>query len=280
MIPRSRFSRRTLSTTLRASTACAVANVRLVSLAALVSASVLACDREDSDLEAAQPGVESLAVDNDSAVLGRLSAVGDPASSAIGVGAAEALGYISLLTDGDIVMIQNNISGYVGCDDNGNVVMNTTPGSTDGWLWKVHQVNPGGIGAPEFQFERLDADGRTFTYLKMDNTDAVFCGEITGNGDAASWTDATAALHGNFYRRNFMGLENYKHGRCVELSGGSASGVSCGGAYDKVFTIMVLDRLGNAVCDDDWVCACESDLQCGENQVCGATGYCQLWAQP
>ncbi|MCA9705505.1 MAG: hypothetical protein KDK70_06650 [Myxococcales bacterium] len=146
---------------------------------------------------------------------------------------------LNSIGDGDAVMLRSYTDGYLGCDASGVVELQGIVTNTDGFVWKVHRPDLDGDGTNELQFELIDATGETGQYLKMNDEGEVFCGSITGIGDAAAWRSSSTyyVSTGSFYRKIVINLRNYKQDLCIGISGGAGSGAACTGVPARTFRV-------------------------------------------
>lgn len=151
-----------------------------------------------------------------------------------------ALGSIA---DGDVVMIKNWWRGYLGCAEEGDgTVGSHNPAALDPYAWLVHQTDIDGDGTTELQFEQVDGAGGTGTYLKMDGDGEVFCGSITGIGDAAAWNTGGMFVSTGTYKRAARQLINYKQDLCLQIDGNEqGASATCNGFMHKLFTFEIID---------------------------------------
>lgn len=213
-----------------------------------VALSVTACD-PGGDLE---PGMEDLELADDepeSASLqsGELDLVSEAPSSMASVFISSYQGTIGLgdVDDADVVMLKNLSHGYVGCDSSDEIQTHENPHNIEDYLWKVHRTDLDSDGTDELQFELIDGSGETGTYLKMNGNDEVFCGAITGIGDAAAWSlGSTITGGGTHYRKQFRHLVNYKQGQCLRMNSGEGVGESCAPTQPQVFNIEIVANAG------------------------------------
>lgn len=193
-------------------------------------------DREATELEdaASQPldrvptGPQSLTADQDA-----------PVTASTYIQTYEGGHTLGFLADGDIVMLKNFSRGYLGCDGAGDTLAQHSPVNTDSYVWEVHLVDIDGDGTDEVQLEQA---GGTDVYLKMDNADDVFCGTISGIGDAAAWNLGTSyAGAGALYKRVTTTIVNYKQAQCLRVdANGVGAGVACNSNQDAVFFLEVV----------------------------------------
>lgn len=148
---------------------------------------------------------------------------------------------LSALGDGDVVMLRSYPQGFVGCNASGEVQTSHSPTVIDGYVWMVHRTDIDGDGTDELQLELIDGSGETGTYLKMNGSDELSCGAITGIGDAAGWNfEQSVSTGGTYYRTVLRMLSNHKHGQCLSFSDSGGSGASCVSYKDRLFSFEIL----------------------------------------
>lgn len=151
---------------------------------------------------------------------------------------------VGSIGDGDVVMIKNWWRGYLGCNDDGTSVGSHNPPELDPYVWLVHEADIDGDGTTELQFEQVDDAGGTGQYLKMNGSGDVFCGSITGIGDAAGWNIGTAYSSVGNYKRVARAMSNFKQGLCLQIDGNDeGASATCNGFMHKLFTFETIDTL-------------------------------------
>lgn len=168
-----------------------------------------------------------------------VAAAPEPLAAATNVWAFDNVVGLNSLADGDAVMLQSYTAGYMGCDADGEIQVSGAPNSTNGFVWRVHRTDVDGDGTDELQLELIDSTGETSTYLKMNNDGEVFCGSITGIGDAAAWLSSSTyyVSNGSFYRKVVINLHNFKQDQCIQVSSGVGTGAACTGVPSRTFRI-------------------------------------------
>ncbi|MCA9650238.1 MAG: hypothetical protein H6712_08450 [Myxococcales bacterium] len=147
------------------------------------------------------------------------------------------------IADGDVVMLKNWWRGYLGCaaDDDGTVGTHL-PTELDPYAWIVHRTDLDGDGTDELQFEQVDGASGTGLYLKMNGSGEVYCGEITGIGDAAAWSTGSLFVSTGNYKRAARQLVSYKQGLCLQIDGNDeGASATCNGFMHKLFTFELID---------------------------------------
>lgn len=164
------------------------------------------------------------------------------AGSATYVYSYDGVQVLGALTDGDVVMLKNFAEGYLQCDSNDEAKAKHDPISTNNYIWKLHLTDIDGDGTAELQFELIDSSGETGTYLKMSSDDEVYCGPITGIGDAAAWNlGGLYASLGSHYRKVNVELVNYKRDRCLKVNDSNEGlGANCTGTASVIFFLEII----------------------------------------
>ena len=195
-------------------------------------------DAESDDLE--QDAGAAAAVDH--AAMQVLTDIDDPSALALNAFSRRSVLLTDTLNEGEVVLLNSYVEGYLGCDGNGAVTASKTLGNPDGRIWRVHLVDLDNDGDDEMQFELANATGYTNTYLKMDNLGILHCGSITGIGDAAAWNWGNWYGHtGTVYRAISRSLVSYKHGECIHASSLGGHGGVCNHHISTSFNMEILD---------------------------------------
>ncbi|KIG16520.1 hypothetical protein DB30_04433 [Enhygromyxa salina] len=202
----------------------------------------LALDVEDSDLDIVELDGHT-STPSDPAVL-LASPQGQQQQPVVQMWSWTSFGYLSALSDGDVVQLNNRQRGFIGCPDLATVSATPAPPNpTAGYAWLVHVVDVDNDGQDERQFEALDLNGNpTGRFLKMKNDDSVVCDSINGIGDAAAWiqTNGYGATTSG-WTKLYGQMRSLKYDRCIQLTDPSAPiGDICPGDY-RAFSFEVLN---------------------------------------
>lgn len=201
-------------------------------------------DLEEAELDAEPGDIEDdpAAAPIDHAPVEVLTEIDDPSAAAIVAYSRRSVLRTSTLVEGEVVMLRSHTEGYLGCDANGATTTSKTPSNTDGRVWRVHLVDLNNNGQDEMQFELVDDSGYTNTYLKMNNWGTLYCGAITGIGDAAAWSWGSFYGHaGTMFRKVSRSLINYKRGLCIHASPSGQIGATCNHYAETTFNMEILD---------------------------------------